>query len=130
MNNSRRGRRKTCSPADARQRLHDADAFLETALLATDADGKATNAIHAAIAAADAVCCMALGERSADGNHSAAAMLLVTVDMRLGDALKRALDHKTQAGYESRDVRAQDAESCVSQATLLTEEAHARVQSA
>ena len=38
-------------------------------------DVVATNAIHAAIAAADAIACYSLGERSGDGNHAAAVEL-------------------------------------------------------
>ncbi|MHB8324212.1 MAG: hypothetical protein ACYDEA_07685 [Candidatus Dormibacteria bacterium] len=127
MSNSTRGRRKECSIADARKRLHDADAFLEVALQTIDPDVKATNAIHAAMAAADAICCAALGERSTDGNHSAAVPLLGSVDRQLGNALRRALDRKPQAGHESRDVSAQDAESCLHQAAVLTEAARTRV---
>jgi hypothetical protein len=130
MNRSARGRRKECSPADARERLHDAEAFLEAAIATSDPDVKATNAIHAAIAAAAAICCIALRERSADGNHLAAAELLASVDPRLGNILRRALDRKTQAGYESQDVSAQDAESCVRRAALLMADARTRVLSA
>ena len=128
MNAPSGGRRRECSPSDARQRLHDADAFLEAALRASDPDVKATNAIHSAITSADAICCVALGRRSADGNHVAAAQLLSIVDRRLSTALRRAIDRKTQAGYESRDISAQDAESCVRQATMLLEGARARVR--
>jgi hypothetical protein len=54
------GRRSPCTVADARARLHDAEAFLDTAEATKDPDVIATNAIHSAIAAADAVCCVAL----------------------------------------------------------------------
>lgn len=74
------GRRVECTPTDAKARLHDAVAFLEIADIATDADVDATNAIHAAIAAADAICCIALRERSADGHHAAGVRLLTRVD--------------------------------------------------
>jgi hypothetical protein len=87
----------------------------------------ATNAIHAAIAAADAICSVALRERSSGGNHAGAVQLLTGVDPRLGAALKRALDRKTQAAYETRDIAAKDAESCVRQASLLVDEARRRV---
>jgi hypothetical protein len=46
------GRRQPCTTGDAKARLHDAEAFLETAEIATDPDVIATNAIDAAIAAA------------------------------------------------------------------------------
>jgi hypothetical protein len=123
-------RRTPCGATDARARLTDAVAFLEAARLATNADVIATNAIHAAIAAADAICCLALRERSADANHAAAVELLAQVDTRLSAAVRRALDRKTQAAYETRDVSARDAQSCVRQAALLLDDAQRRMLSA
>lgn len=120
------GRRQPCTTADARARLHDAEAFLDTAEAAPDPDVKATNAIHAGIAAADAVCCFALRERSADANHTAAADLLRTVDAQLAATLVRLLGRKQQAAYESRDVSARDAATCIRQATTLVEAARSR----
>jgi hypothetical protein len=121
------GRRQPATPADARARLTDAEAFVEAATIATNPDVKATNAIHAAIAAADAICCIALRERSADANHTAAVELLAQVDARLSVTLNRALSRKTQAAYESRDISATDAAACVHQATALMEAARIRV---
>jgi hypothetical protein len=88
----------------------------------------ATCAIHAAIAASDAITCHALGDRSNDGNHVSAVDLLRQVDARLATALKRALDRKTQAGYESVDNTAADAESCVKWAGQLLAAAEARFE--
>lgn len=121
------GRRQPCTPADARARLVDADAFLEAATVATNPDVIATNAIHAAIAAGDAICCVALRERSADGKHTAAVELLTQVDQQLGAALGRALSRKTQAAYETRDISATDAAACVRQATALIQAARTQV---
>ena len=84
----------------ARKRLIDARQFLEAAEILDAPDVVATCAIHAAIAATDAITCHALGERSSDGNHVAAVDLLRQVDTNLAMALKRALDRKTQAAYE------------------------------
>ena len=122
------GRRRPATPADARARLADAEAFLEAATIAINPDVVATNAIHAAIAAADAICCVALRERSADANHTAAAELLAQVDTRLSATLTRALNRKTQAAYETRDVSATDAAACLRQATKLLEAARSRVR--
>jgi hypothetical protein len=119
-------RRQPCTAADARARLHDAEAFLDTAETAGDPDVKATNAIHAAIAAADAICCIALRERSADGNHSAAIDLLGAIDVQLAATLARLLARKQQAAYESRDISARDATTCIRQATTLVEAARRR----
>jgi hypothetical protein len=124
------GRRQPCTTADAKARLHDAEAFLDTAETARDPDVKATNAIHAAIAAADAICCIALRERSADGNHSAAIDLLRAVDPQLAATLTRLLARKQQAAYESRDISARDATTCIRQATALVDAARSRALTA
>ena len=108
-----KGARKPCDVQQARQRLVDARQFLEAAKLLEAPDVVATCAIHAAIAASDAITGHALGERSNDGNHVSAVDLLRQVDATLATALKRALDRKTQAGYESVDISAADAASCV-----------------
>ena len=123
-----KGSRKPCDLQQARQRLVDARQFLEAAEILDAPDVVATNAIHAAIAASDAITCHALGERSSDGNHVAAVELLRKVDVRLSTALKRALDRKTQAGYESADISASDAENCVKWASQLLAAAHARLE--
>ena len=108
-----KGARKPCNVQQARQRLVDARQFLEAAKLLDAPDVVATCAIHAAIAASDAITCHALGERSNDGNHVSAVDLLRHVDAKLATALKRALDRKTQAGYESVDISAADRKSVV-----------------
>lgn len=123
-----KGNRKSCDVQHARQRLVDARQFLEAAELLDAPDVVATCAIHAAIAAADAITCHALGERSSDGNHAAAVDLLRKVDTSLAAALKRALDRKTQAGYESVDVSAAEATSCVRWARQLLAAAEARFE--
>jgi hypothetical protein len=107
----------------------DARQFLEAAELLDAPDVVATNAIHAAIAASDAITCHALEERSNDGNHNAAVDLLRQVDPSLATALKRALDRKTQAAYESNDISAADAANCVKWAKQLLTGAETRLQS-
>jgi hypothetical protein len=54
--------------------------------------------------------------------------LLRQVDASLATALKRALDRKTQAGYESVDVSTADATSCVRWARQLLSAAEARFE--
>ena len=102
--------------------------FLEAAQLLDATDVVATCAIHAAIAASDAITCHTLGERSSDGNHVSAVELLRRVDSKLATSLKRALERKTQAGYESVDVSAADAASCVRWAEQLLAAAEARLE--
>ncbi|MEN9644258.1 MAG: hypothetical protein RL238_927 [Actinomycetota bacterium] len=123
-----KGNRKPCDVQQARQRLVDARQFLEAAELLDAPDVVATCAIHAAIAAADAITCHALGERSSDGNHASAVDLLRQVDTSLAMALQRALDRKTQASYESVDVSATEATSCVRWARQLLAAAEARFE--
>ena len=123
-----RGARKPCDVQQARQRLVDARQFLEAAELLDAPDVVATCAIHTAIAAADAITCHALGERSSDGNHFSAVDLLRQVDAKLSTSLKRALDRKTQAGSESVDISAADAASCVRWAKQLLAAAEARLE--
>ena len=123
-----KGERKSCDVRQARQRLVDARQFLEAAELLDSPDVVATCAIHAAIAAADAITCHALGERSSDGNHVSAVDLLRQVDATLATALKRALDRKTQAGYESVDVSKADAARCVKWAKQLLSAAETRLE--
>ena len=126
---SRPGTRRTsCGPAQARQRLVDARQFLEAAELLDAPDVVATNAIHAGIAAADAITCQALGQRPGGGNHAEAVELLRHVDAKLATALKRALDRKTQAGYESTDISPSSAASCVKWARQLVSAAEERME--
>jgi hypothetical protein len=74
----RRGRSEPCDAAQARTRLNDARAQLELATLAgpeSNAEQRkaaASCAVVAGIAAADAACCRALGERSRGQSHSEA----------------------------------------------------------
>lgn len=123
-----KGTRRPCDLRQARQRLIDARQFLEAAELLEAADVVATNAIHAAIAAADAIACHALGERSSDGDHHAAVELLRQVEPRLAITLKRALDRKTQAAYESGDISDSDAAACIKWAKQLLDVANARLE--
>jgi hypothetical protein len=117
------------SIADARVLLRDAEASLDAAGAQEDVEAVAAHAIRAAVAAADAICCVALRERSAGGSEVAAVELLGRVDRKLSAALKRALDRQTQAAYESRDISASDARMCLRQAEILLEAARARVLS-
>ncbi len=122
-----KGTRRNCTPDDSRKRLIDAKQFLEAAVLLDAPDVVATNAIHASIAAADAITCHALGERSNDGNHQSAVDLLRQVDKALATTLKRSLDRKTKVAYESEDLAASDAEFCLRWAQTLVGAAEKRL---
>lgn len=75
-----------------------------------------------------AITCSALGERSADSDHGAAVDLLRQVDASLAAALKRSLDRKTQAAYESDDISNSVALSCVKWAKKLVTGANRRLE--
>lgn len=123
-------RPRPCTIEDARARLRVAEAFADAAHAVEDPDDVASSAASAAIAAADAVCCVALRERPADGSELSAVEFLARVDRKLSAVLKRALDRRAQAAYESRDISASDARMCLRQAELLLEAARDRVFSA
>ena len=144
-----RARRRPCSAEDARTRASQARAYLEVAkLIRGDADKPedinfnhvaAGNAVLAAIAASDAVCCRLLGERSRGQDHRDAIALLEQVRFGPGPdsaqarrvrdlarALATALDLKDDSHYGTlmigtaelrRLLRA--AEALVSAATLV-----------
>lgn len=98
---SRRGARtQTCGEADARRRLGHARQFLDVAELAADdhaEDGSleygnaaATLAVLAGIAAADAACCKALGQRPRGDDHRQATALVASI-AGVGDEAAREL---------------------------------------
>ncbi len=119
-----------CGTSDARSRLVDARAFLDVAEVSDNTDVVATNAIHAAIAAADVLCCLARGRRSSSANHNDAVDLLQQVDASAANSLRRCLDLKTRAAYESRDVSAGDAATTVRHAARLIDAAEKAVLAA
>lgn len=101
-------RTQPCTPEQARKRLADARKFLELAELVDDeADTAAlgvstANAVLAGIAAADAACCRAFGERSRGDDHRDAIALVAQVSPGGEDAanaLRRLLAVKNDAEY-------------------------------
>ncbi|HEY2507752.1 MAG TPA: hypothetical protein VGI58_14650 [Streptosporangiaceae bacterium] len=119
----------TATIADARAQLQQAAASVEAAVPARDPDVIAAHAISAALSAADAICCVALRERPADGSRQAAVDLLGRIDKKLSSALQRALDRQIQATGESRDISLADARMCLRQAEFLLDAARDRVLS-
>ncbi len=132
-------RRKTsrvqpCGADEARSRLEHARRFLEVAeLAATDhkADGSleygnaaATLAVLAGIAATDAACCKALGQRSrAEDRHDAEQLIeLVTPggSQAAGD-LRRLIALKNDAQYGFYNVGRQQLTSALRQARKLVD---------
>jgi hypothetical protein len=141
-----RARRRSCTPADARVRAGHARAYLEVAKLIRSDAGKpddlnfnhvaAGNAVLAAIAASDALCCRLLGERSRDQDHRQAVALLEQVRFGSGGdqararrardlarALAAALDLKDDSHYGVLMIGAPELRKVIRAAELLVQAA-------
>ncbi len=106
-------------PATIDGRLRKAEQFLQGAEtireLAEDerdvGDAYVTLCIHAGIAAADVVCCVALGEHVQGDDHNEAVAHLAQVRPKgqaLAGSLRTLLRMKTRAGYSHERVSAAD----------------------
>lgn len=130
-------RTQACTAAQARKRLADARAFLELAETMDDRSAPeslgvaAANAVPAGIAAADASCCRALGERSRGEDHRAATTLVAQVQPGGEDAAKalgrRLLALKNDVEYGLAIVSRSNRELAIRQARKLVEFAEAVV---
>jgi hypothetical protein len=121
-------RTQTCSEGDARGRLRDARAQLDLAEIAganstpEDRKAAASCAVLAGIAAADAACCKALGERSRSQSHRDAVALVRQVVPGGADAakqLERLLGLKDQAQYGFEEVGGQTLAAALRRARAL-----------
>ncbi|WP_432509452.1 hypothetical protein [Kineococcus auxinigenes] len=125
----------TCTPADARTRLQQARLYLEAAELvqAEDLAEAATvatgNAVLAAIAAADAVCCFVAGVRSRGQDHRQAITLLqeTTGDAGLARGLREVLDLKDAGHYGLSNVSQANCTAAIRRARTLVEAAATRM---
>lgn len=98
-----KGRRKPCDVGDAKQRFSKAQQF-RTVAAAVEGDetlrsAEVANLVHAGILYADVICCVRLGERSADGDHGAAIDLLRRVEPQAAKRLQVLLALKSAAEY-------------------------------
>lgn len=113
----------------ARSRRQIAEKYLEVAaLLASEDDGASINtcignAVLAGIAAGDAICLTAMGERYTGQDHAAAADLLGRVDRDLGKQLRDLIDLKTASHYGDRLLRQSERDLALRRATSLVETA-------
>jgi hypothetical protein len=121
-------RTQACGEADARGRLRDARAQLDLAELAgadstpEDKKAAASCAVLAGIAAADAACCKALGQRSRSQSHRDAVALVRQVAPGGTDAakqLERLLALKDRAQYGFEDVGGRKLSAALRQARAL-----------
>jgi hypothetical protein len=130
-------RTQPCDAAQARKRLGDARAFLELAELVDDdapsesIRASAANAVLAGIAAADAACCQALGERSRGDDHRDAVELVAQVrpgGSEAAKALGRLLGVKNNAEYGLAPVSRSTRSLAVRQARKLVATAEVVLQ--
>lgn len=124
----------TVTPAQARERAALAREHLQIAAerlemcrlrpeRSSEAQAAASNAVLAAIAASDALCGHALGQRAADQDHRSATALLASVQpdgTRLANKLGRLLSDKTVLQYGTFCTRATAAQA-VRDAELLVD---------
>ena len=119
-------RRARCGAAEARTRGQQAHQFLEVAQLVASSPGEEgypnVAATLAGIAASDAACCQALGERSRSQDHRDAVGLLSAVapeGRQAANALRRLLDLKDTAHYGVIPVSAGQLRTAMRQAEVL-----------
>lgn len=109
-------RTQTCTEATIQGRLAKAVEFLEAAESQRKVSPQRANAwvtlyIHAGIAAADVICCRALGYHARGEDHVQALSLLRSIQPDgpgLANALGVLLAMKTKAGYGEQTVGADD----------------------
>jgi hypothetical protein len=119
---------RRADPAQARARRKIAQKYLEVADLVASEDGAAVNvcvglAVLAGIAAGDAICISATGERYAGQDHAAGAELLERVDAALGKRLRQLVDLKPGSHYGERLLGAEDRRTALRAAQLLVDAA-------
>ena len=124
----------TTRPGDmgpARSRSRIAEKSLEVAELAVIEDGTAINECVglcglSGIAAADAICVAATGERSSGTDHAGAAELLSGVDSTMGKQLRNVVALKPGSHDGDALLAARDRDSALMSAPMLVLEARAR----
>ncbi len=125
------GRSQRCSPRDAQGRLKHASKFLEVAEIAAGeheqdpeyASVAVSLAVLAGIAAADAACCKALGERSRSQDHHDATRFVKRV-IGGGDAARQLdalLGLKDEAHYGFFDVSPAELKRALRRARAMLE---------
>lgn len=128
---------QACGKAEARTRLEDARQQLVYAELhgkdskSSERKASVATAVLAAIAAADAACCHALGERSRSDDHRDAVTLVKHVAPGGADAgrkLERLLSLKDESQYGFGGMGGQKQEAAIRQAKALVRFAEQTLQ--
>jgi len=112
-------RTRPCNDALTAGRLRKAEQFLDAAETIREfaddeyevGDAYVTLCVHAGIAAADVICCIALGVHALGEDHNEALALLEKTrpdGTELAKSLRALLSMKTRAGYSARPVTAED----------------------
>ncbi len=122
---------KKTNVGEGRGRRQVAEKYLEVAELIDSEDGTAINvcvgvAVLSGIAASDAICAAALGDRYSGEDHDAAADLLGRVDPKLGKALHDLVALKGESHYGAALLTANDRKKALRCATTLVDEARLR----
>lgn len=115
--------------AAGRRRI--AQKYIEVAELIATEDGAAINvsvglAVLAGIAAGDAICVAATGERYSGQDHAGAAELLGRVDRYLGGRLRDLVDLKPASHYGERLLNVRDRTRAIGAARALVDNAAER----
>ena len=105
--------------------------YYEVGDLVASEGGEAINVcvglcVLAGIAAADAICVAAIGERYSGQDHAAAAELLSQVDAEAGKHLRRLVSLKPGAHYGDRLLSVKDRAAALSSAKKLVTRAQMR----
>ncbi|MHB1835673.1 MAG: hypothetical protein ACYCXW_11955 [Solirubrobacteraceae bacterium] len=130
-------RTRRCDEATIAGRLRKAEQFLDAAETIRDAaddedqmaDALVTLCVHAGIAAADVLCCIALGEHAQGEGHNDALDLLARVrpdGAELAKSLRPLLGIKTRAGYSHRAISGEDRKRALRHAAKLVRAARDR----
>lgn len=122
-------RTRQCDEALVKGRHKKATQFLDAAETIRDfADDQAdvgdvyvTLCVHAGIAAADVLCCRALGYHVQGDNHAEAVAELTKVGRQHGEDLRVLLGLKTRAGYDSTPVSAEQRKRAMRSAQRLVQ---------
>lgn len=116
---SKRGTVSTCGRTQAKNRLDVAKQYQELAHLKSDEDtgaarnAAAGNAVLAGIAAADAICCLRLGQRSSSSDHTDAIALLAKVDKKLAQDFSILIGDKPTSHYGDSFIGTQSLKRCL-----------------
>lgn len=129
---------RRCDEATARGRMRKREQFLEAAMNIRDfandeadrGDAFVSLCVHAGIAAADVLCCAALGVHAQGDDHGEAVGLLARVrpeGEEASKALRVLLAMKTKAGYSPQAVSGDDRKRAARSAERLVTAARDRI---